>query len=140
MFEHHAGLKNWAGELRKLITTNIDLHSVCTKKSELNSRIPTSLHRPILTSHVFSYCVKRNLHKNRLIKLFTRARWSQFNTNHGFFRLVEALLQIPLCFFSRSIFMAYRYQRCHCLAALPAKMSVFNSHMQGSNTVISHFK
>jgi len=28
--------------------------------------------------------VKRNLHKSRLIKLFTRARWSQSHTNNGF--------------------------------------------------------
>ena len=34
--------------------------------------------------------------------------------------------------------MAYRYQQCHCLAALPAKMSVFNSHTQGSHSVISN--
>jgi len=26
----------------------------------------------------------------------------------------------------------YRYQQCNCLAALPAKMSVFNSHMQAA--------
>ena len=34
--------------------------------------------------------------------------------------------------------MAYRCQQCHCLAALPAKMSVFNSHMQGSHSIISN--
>jgi len=34
--------------------------------------------------------------------------------------------------------MAYRYQQHHCLAALPAKMSVSNSHMQGSHSVISN--
>jgi len=34
--EHHAGLKNWAYELRKLATANIVLHLVLTKKSELN--------------------------------------------------------------------------------------------------------
>ena len=27
------------------------------------------------------------------------------------------------------LYMAYRYQQRHCLAALPAKMSVFKSHM-----------
>ena len=32
--------------------------------------------------------------------------------------------------------VAYRYQQCHCLAALPAKMSVFNNHMQGSLSVV----
>jgi len=33
--------------------------------------------------------------------------------------------------------MAYRYQQCHCLAPLPAKVSVFNSHMQGYHSAIS---
>jgi len=33
---------------------------------------------------------------------------------------------------------AYRYQQCHGLTALPAKMSVFNSHMQGSHSMISN--
>jgi len=28
--------------------------------------------------------------------------------------------------------MAYRYQLCHYVAAIPAKMSVFSSHMQES--------
>jgi len=32
----------------------------------------------------------------------------------------------------------YRYQQCHCLAALPAKMSVFNSPMQTSHSAISN--
>jgi len=60
-----------------------------------------------------------------MIKLFTRARWSQSHTNNGFLKLVEALLQIYSCFFSHSIklYVAYRYQQCHCLAALPAKIS-----------------
>jgi len=26
--------------------------------------------------------------------------------------------------------MAYRYEQCHCLAAIPATMSVFSNHMQ----------
>jgi len=77
-FEHHADLKNLAEELRKLNTANIALHLVLTKKSELNlkrSRLtPTSLHRRILTSHVFLYCVKGSQHESRLIKLFSRAR------------------------------------------------------------------
>jgi len=34
--------------------------------------------------------------------------------------------------------VAYRYQQCYCLAPLPAKMSVFKSHMQGSHSVISN--
>jgi len=33
--------------------------------------------------------------------------------------------------------MACRYQQCHCLAALSAKMSVFSDHMQGSHSVTS---
>jgi len=53
---------------------------------------------------------------------------------------MEALLQIYSCFFSHSIKLcvAYGYQQCHCLIALPAKMSVFTSHMQGSHSVISN--
>jgi len=34
--------------------------------------------------------------------------------------------------------MTYLYQQCHSLTALPAKMSVFNSHVQGSHSVISN--
>jgi len=34
--EYHVGLKNWADESRKLVTANIALHLVLTKKSELN--------------------------------------------------------------------------------------------------------
>jgi len=117
---------------------------VLTKKAELNLKrragIPTSLRRRILTSHVFLYCVKRSLHKSRLIKWFTRARWPQSHTNNGFFKLVKALLQIYSCFFSHStkLYVVYRYQQCHCLAALPAKISVFNYHMQGSHSVVSN--
>ena len=50
----------------------------------------------------------------------------------------EALLHIYSWFFSRSRkpYMTYRYQQCHCFTALPAKMSVFNSHVQGSHSVI----
>ena len=53
---------------------------------------------------------------------------------------MEALLHIYSCFFLHSIlpYVASRYQQCHCLAALPAKMSVFNSHVQGSYSVISN--
>jgi len=67
-----------------------------------------------------SYCVKSSLQKSRLIKLFTRARWSQSHTNNGFFKLVEALLQINSCFFSHSIklYVAYCYQRCDCRVAI----------------------
>jgi len=34
--------------------------------------------------------------------------------------------------------VAYRYQQCHCLIALPARVSVFNCHMQDSNSVSSN--
>ena len=34
--------------------------------------------------------------------------------------------------------LAYCYQQCHCLAALPAKMSAFICLMQGSHSVISN--
>jgi len=55
--EHHTGFKNWADELRKLVTANIVLHLVLIKKWEqkLNDEnlYPASLHRRILTSNVF---------------------------------------------------------------------------------------
>jgi len=90
-----------------ITNTKIALYLVLTKKAELNLKrrtgVATSLHRPILTCHVFLYCVKRSLHKRRLIKWFTRARWPQSHTNNGFFTFVEALLQIYSCFFSHSI-------------------------------------
>jgi len=41
-------------------------------------------------------------------------------------------------FHSKKLYVAHRYQQCHCLAALPAKMSVFNRHMQDSHSVISN--
>jgi len=34
--------------------------------------------------------------------------------------------------------VAYRYQQCHCLVALSNKMSVLNSHVQDSHSVISN--
>ena len=45
---------------------------------------------------------------------------------------MKALLQIYSCFFSHSVklYAAYRFQQCHCLAAILVKMSMFNSHMQ----------
>jgi len=52
------------------------------------------MHRRIVTSPVFLYSVKRNLHESRLIKLFTRSRWWQSHTYNEFFKLVEALPQI----------------------------------------------
>jgi len=80
------------------------------------------------------------LQKSRLIKLLILTRQSQPHINHGFFKLVETLLQIFTCFFSHNIklYVAYRYQQCHCLAALPAKMSVFDNHMQSSHSVIAN--
>ena len=41
-------------------------------------------------------------------------------------------------FHSIKLSVAHRYQQCHCLAAFPAKMSVFNSHMQNVHSVISN--
>jgi len=75
-----------------------------------------------------------------LIKLLTRTRCSQPPTHNGFFKHVEARLQTYSYFFLHTIklYVAYRYQQCHCLAALPAKLSVFNSHMQGYYSVISN--
>ena len=73
-----------------------------------------------------------------MLELFTLPPWSQSDTNNGFFKLVEALLQICSCCFSHSIklYVACRYQQCDCLAALPAKISVFTCHMQGSHSII----
>jgi len=53
---------------------------------------------------------------------------------------VEALLQICSSFFSQSmkLYVVYRYLQCHRLAAFPAMISVFSSHMQGSHSVISN--
>ena len=53
--------------------------------------------------------MKRNRHKSCLIKLFTRACWSQSHTNNGFFKLVEALLHIYSCFFSHSVKLQYTW-------------------------------
>jgi len=61
-------------------------------------------------------------------------------SHYGFFKLVEALLEIYSCFFSLSmkLYVVYRYQQCHCLAKLPDTISVFHSHMQDSLSVISN--
>ena len=82
----------------------------CTQKPERNFNhqyiSPTSLHTRILTSHIVSYYVKWSLHQRSLIKLCTQADWSLVtltHTNNGFFKLVEALLQIHSCFFSQSV-------------------------------------
>ena len=52
------------------------------------------------------------------IKLLTSTLITQSHTNNGFFKLVEALLQIYSCFFSHSmeLYVAYHYQQSHCLA------------------------
>ena len=60
---------------------------VRTKTSQLR-RIPTSLHRCILTSHVILYCMKRILHKCSL----TLRHIGHTRTDNGFFKLVDALL------------------------------------------------
>jgi len=92
----------------------------------------TSLRRGILTSYVFLYCVKEAYVSVFWLKLFTRACCSQSQSHNRFFELVEALLQICSCFFSHNIklYAAYRFQQCQCFAAIPAKISVFNSQMQ----------
>jgi len=64
------------------------------KPWELRS-ILTSLQRRILTSHVVLYCVKRS-HSGKLATLTV-------SYYEGFFKLLEALLQIHSCFFSHSI-------------------------------------
>jgi len=49
--------------------------------------------------------VKRSLHKNNLIKLFTQFRnivHTQSHTHNGVLKLVEVFLQIHPCFFSHS--------------------------------------
>jgi len=64
-------LQNWAVELRKLATANksfaLSIHSDFRTKILPLRRNHSSLHRRILTSHVFVYCVKRRLHKRSLV-------------------------------------------------------------------------
>jgi len=93
-----------------------------------------------LRDAVWSWLCEPSFCRKKAIHLLTLARWSQSHTTNIFFKLVEALLQIYSWFFSHSIklHVACRYQQCHCLSALPAKMSVFNSHMQDSHSVISN--
>ena len=80
-----------------------------------------------VTSHVILHCMKRILHKYSL----TLRHIGHTRTNNGFFKLVEALLQIHSCFFSQSINVrVLPISACHCLAALLAKMCAFNSLMQ----------
>ena len=83
-------------------------------------RYAPALHRRILTSHAFLYCVKRSVHENRLIKPFTRARWSQSHTNNECFKLVEALLQIYSCFFSHTI--GYNYTWLAAISSLTVSL------------------
>jgi len=47
------------------------------------------------------------------------------------------LLMLRLTQYEKN-YMAYRYQLGHCVAALPAKISVFNSHLHGSPSVVSN--
>ena len=80
-----------------------------------------------VTSHVILYWMKRSLHKCSL----TLRHIGHTPTNDGFFKLVEALLKTHPCLFSQSINVSgLPLSSCHCLAALPAKTSVFNSLMQ----------
>jgi len=65
-------------------------------------RTLTSLHRRILTSHIVLYCVKRSLHKRVGFTIHSGTQVMQSHTNSAFFKIVEALLQIHSCFFSRS--------------------------------------
>ena len=100
----------------------------------------TSLHGRILTSHVFLYCAKRSLHKRRLIKLFTRERWSQSHTNNGFLQTCGSTATDLL----KILFTQYKSIRRLPLSAvslsrcITCHMSVFISHMQGSHSVISN--
>jgi len=71
--------------------------------------------------------MERSLHKGRL----TLRHIGHTRTNNGFFKLMEALLQIHSCFFSQSINVCnLPLSAYHCLAALTAKMCAFNSLMQ----------
>jgi len=97
--------ENWADKLRKFATANKALYLVLIKKSEpnLNNKdMLTSLHGLIQKSHVFYTVWKEACIGVDWFKLFTRARWSQSHTNNGIFRLVESLLPVDSCFFSRS--------------------------------------
>jgi len=104
-WEHHTGLKSWAGELRKLATANIDLHLALTNKSELNFK----------DKDVFvQVCTDAFLQATYLYTVWNaaciRVVWlsyslghvdhsAQSHTNSGFFKLTKALLQIYSYFF-----------------------------------------
>jgi len=66
------------------------------------------------------------------MKLLTWVRLSQSTATDLLMLSVKLYLLLLTDFFSHSIkqYVAYRYQQCHRLAALPAKIFVFNSHMQ----------
>jgi len=85
--------------------------------------------------------VKRSLHKSRLITLFTRARYHNLTLTTEFSNLWKHCYRFThtvLLFTQFNAILGLPLSACHCLAALPAKMSVFNSHMQGSHSVISN--
>jgi len=70
--------------------------------------------------------MKRSLHKWSL----PLRHVGHTRTNNGFFKIVEALLQIH-SYFSQSLNVrGLPLSACHCLAALTAKMCAFNSMMQ----------
>jgi len=77
--------------------------------------------------------VKLSLHKRCLIKLFTQVHWShsQSHTNNGLFQacgtFATSLLTLLFTQYKTTLLSAIS---SHCLAALPAKMSAFNSHMR----------
>ena len=48
------------------------------------------------------------------------------------------LLMLLFTQYKTTVYVAYRYQQRHCLDALPTKIFVFNSHVQGSHSVISN--
>ena len=85
--EHHAGFAKLARRIMKTrhskysfaLSINLDVR---TKTLQLR-RIPTSLHRCILTSHVILYSMKRILHKCSL----TLRHIGHTRTNNGFFKL-----------------------------------------------------
>jgi len=66
----------------------LSIHSDVRTKPQRLRRIPTSLHRFILTSGIILYCMKRSLRKSGL----TLRHIGHTRTNNGFFKLVEALL------------------------------------------------
>jgi len=76
---------------------------------------------------------EKSLHKRRLIKLFARAQWSQSHTRNGFWNLWKHCYRFAHASFHTvqncRRLTAISTQQCHYLAVLPAKMSVFNSHI-----------